>query len=115
MVGYPEESVTFLRLVVVASSMLPLISVGVGLMSVLSMPSPLLRNAHDRMSSGQLAKSSFVVINAGSQAVSGSTNFVSLSVGIVEGRSFSDLSTPGPAQGHRSRVPSRTCPPQTSQ
>ena len=36
-VGYPEESITFLRLVGVASSRLSLVSVGVGLMSVLSM------------------------------------------------------------------------------
>ena len=39
--GYPEESITSLRLVVMASSRLPLVSVGVGLMSVLSMLSPL--------------------------------------------------------------------------
>ena len=31
MVGYPEEYITFLRLVVVASTRLPLVSVGVGL------------------------------------------------------------------------------------
>ena len=42
-VGYPDKSITFLRLVVVASSRLPLVSVGVGLMSVLSMLSPLSR------------------------------------------------------------------------
>ena len=68
------------------------------------------------MSSSQLAKSSFVKINADSQTVSDSINFVSLIVGIVEGRSFSDfvfvfvfpdiMSTPGLAQGHRSRAPS---------
>ena len=40
-VGYPEESIIILRLVVVASSRLTLFSVGVGLMSVLSMLSPL--------------------------------------------------------------------------
>ena len=90
-VSYPEESITFLNLVVVASSRLPLISVGAGLMSVLSMPSLLPRNAHDRMSSSQLAKSLFVETNANSQTVYGSTNFVPLTVGIVEGRSFSDF------------------------
>ena len=77
------------------------------------------------MSSSQLAKSLFVKIHADSQTVSGSNNFVLLTVGIVEGRSFNDfvsvfvfsdvVSTPGPAQGHRSRVLSLTCPPQTSQ
>ena len=40
-VGYPEESIIILRLVVAASSRLTLFSVGVGLMSVLSMLSPL--------------------------------------------------------------------------
>ena len=39
--GHPEESITFLRLMVVASSGLFLVSVGVGLMLVLSMLSPL--------------------------------------------------------------------------
>ena len=53
--GHPEESITFLRLVVVASSRLPLVLVGVSLISVLSI------------------------------------NFIPLTVGIVEGRSFSDL------------------------
>ena len=91
MVGYPEEPITFLRLVVVASSRLCLISGGVGLMSVLSMLSRLPRNPHDRMSSSQVAKESFVEINADSQTVSGSTNFVPLTVGIVGGRSFSVL------------------------
>ena len=77
------------------------------------------------MSSNYLAKSSFIKINADSQTVSGSFNFMPLTIGIVEGRSFSGfvsilvfsdvMSTPGPAQGHRSRVRSRTCPPQTSQ
>ena len=43
------------------------------------------------MSSSQLAESSFLKINADSQTVSGSTNFVPLTVGIVEGRSFSDF------------------------
>ena len=39
--GHPEKSITLLRLMVVASSRLFLIPVGVGLMSVLSMLSPL--------------------------------------------------------------------------
>ena len=39
--GYLEESFTFLRPVVVVSSRLSLVSVGIGLMSVLSMLSPL--------------------------------------------------------------------------
>ena len=56
---------------------------------------------------------------------SGSTNFIRLTVGTVECRSFRDcclilcffyvMSTPGPVQGHRSRVPSRTHSPQKSQ
>ena len=39
--GHPEESIILLRLIVVASYRLGLVSVGVGLMSVLSMLSPL--------------------------------------------------------------------------
>ena len=73
------------------------------------------------MSSSQLAKSSFVNIKSDNQTVSGSVNVVLLTVGIVEGRSFSDfvsifvssdaMPAPDPAQRHRSRVPSRTHPP----
>ena len=61
-------------------------------MSVLSMLSPLFPN-DDRISSSQLAESSFVKIYAYSQTVSGSTNFVPLTVGTVEvrSRSFSDF------------------------
>ena len=39
--GHPEESIILLRLIAVASYRLGLVSVGVGLMSVLSMLSPL--------------------------------------------------------------------------
>ena len=67
------------------------------------------------MLSTQRARSSFENVNADGQTVSGSINFVRLTVAIVEGRFFSGfvsifvlsdvMSTPGPAKGHRSRVP----------
>ena len=62
-------------------------------MSVLSMLSPLFPN-DDRISSSQLAESSFVKIYADSQTVSGFTNFVPLTVGTtveVRSRSFRDF------------------------
>ena len=64
--GYPEEFITF-YLLVATSSCLPLFLVTVGPISVLSMLRPLLRSANGRMTSDQLAKSSFVKINVDSQ------------------------------------------------
>ena len=91
MAGYPEEFITFLRLLVVASSSSPLFLVGVGPMSLLSMLSPLSRNGNGRMSSGQLAKSSFRKNKCGqSRPYPPSTNSVPLTVGTVKVRSFND-------------------------
>ena len=59
--GYPEESITFL---LVGGGVFKFASVS---MSVLSMLSSLLRSANGRMTSGQLAKSSFVKIDVDSQ------------------------------------------------
>ena len=47
--GHPEESITLPRLMVVTSSRLFLVSVGIGLMFVISMLSPFPRNAYDTM------------------------------------------------------------------
>ena len=60
------RNLSLFYLLVVASSSSPLFSVTVGPMSVLSMLSPLLRSANGRMTSGQLAKSSFVKIDVNS-------------------------------------------------
>ena len=64
--GYPEESITFL---LVGGGVFKFASVfgTVGPMSVLSMLSPLLRSANGNMTSGQLAKSSFVKTDVDSQ------------------------------------------------
>ena len=76
-------------------------------MSVLPMLSPLSRNANGRMSSGQLAKSSFVKMNVESRPYPVSTSSVPLTVGTVKVRFiqrfclftvFSDVkAVPGPA------------------
>ena len=65
------RNLSLFYLLVMASSSSPLFSVTVGPMSVLSMLNPLLRSANGRMTSGQLAKSSFVKIDVDSQDVSG--------------------------------------------
>ena len=67
------------------------------------------------MLSSQVARSSFVNVNPDGQTVSGSINFVRLTVAIVDSRSFSDfvsifvlsdvVSTPG------SRAPLKGVPP----
>ena len=61
------RNLSLFYLLVVASSSSPLVSVTVGPISVLSMLRPLLRSANGRMTSDQLAKSSFVKINVDSQ------------------------------------------------
>ena len=66
LVGGPRNLSLF-YLSVVASSSSPLFSVTLGSMSVLSVLSSLLRSANGRMTSGQLAMSSFVKIDVDSQ------------------------------------------------
>ena len=61
------RNLSLFYLLAVASSSSPLFWVMVGPMSVPSMLSPLLRSANGRMTSGHLAKLSFVKINVDSQ------------------------------------------------
>ena len=104
--GYPEEYITFLRSLVVTSSKPSLFPVGAGPMSVPIDVEPSFHGTPKMGCSQLLAESSVVKLNADNPIVSGSTNYVPLTVGTVGSvfqrfclfLVFSDvMASPGPA------------------